>query len=411
MRTIGGDDIARALTYPALVEALEAAFRSEIEVPVRHHHRIAHPRGDATLLLMPAWAEEFLGCKLVTVFPGNAELEKPSVYGAYLLMSGRTGEPLAVIDGRPLTAWRTAAASALAATYLARQDAAHLVMIGAGALAPHLVRAHASVRPIRRVSLWNRTRQRAETLAFPLVWDGFEATVGDDLERLVRDADIVCCATLSTAPLVHGQWLKPGTHVDLVGSFRPDMREADDDVLRRARIFVDTRVALQEAGDLADPIRRGIIGAADIQGDLFDLCRGRVEGRASAEEITLFKSVGTALEDFAAAMLPVSRCRTRGKRPYILGSISPSTAYAPWYSGPEVRAWTRLLLIARSFACMLRRRNRNIPSRSSGCSHEVARHMYPRTRRSIFLLRRDPGFLCSGFVRRRSTSPIELGGR
>jgi ornithine cyclodeaminase len=302
MRTIGGDDIARALTYPALVEALEEAFRSEIEVPVRHHHRLAQPRGDATLLIMPAWTEEFLGCKLVTVFPGNAELEKPSVYGTYLLMSGRTGEPLAVIDGRSLTAWRTAAASALATTYLARQDAAHLVMIGAGALAPHLVRAHASVRPIRRVSLWNRTRQRAETLAFPLVWDGFEATVGDDLERLVREADIVCCATLSAAPLVRGRWLKPGTHVDLVGGFRPDMREADDDVVRRARIFVDTRVALQEAGDLADPIRRGILGAADVQGDLFDLCRGRIEGRTSSEEITLFKSVGTALEDFAAAM-------------------------------------------------------------------------------------------------------------
>jgi ornithine cyclodeaminase len=134
------------------------------------------------------------------------------------------------------------------------------------------------------------------------VWDGFEATVGDDLERLVREADIVCCATLSAAPLVRGRWLKPGTHVDLVGGFRPDMREADDDVVRRARIFVDTRVALQEAGDLADPIRRGILGAADIQGDLFDLCRGRIEGRTSSEEITLFKSVGTALEDFAAAM-------------------------------------------------------------------------------------------------------------
>jgi ornithine cyclodeaminase len=134
------------------------------------------------------------------------------------------------------------------------------------------------------------------------VWDGFEAAVGDDLERLVRNADIVCCATLSKAPLVHGRWLKPGTHVDLVGSFRPDMREADDDVLRLARVFVDTRVALQEAGDLVDPIRRGIIGAADIQGDLFDLCRGKIEGRASAEEITVFKSVGTALEDFAAAM-------------------------------------------------------------------------------------------------------------
>jgi alanine dehydrogenase len=303
MRTIGGDDIARALTYPALVEALEEAFRREIEVPVRHHHRVAHARADATLLIMPAWTEEFLGCKLVTVFPGNAELDKPSVFGTYLLMSGRTGEPLAVIEGRALTAWRTAAASALAAKYLARQDAAHLLMIGAGALAPHLVRAHASVRPIRRISLWNRTRQRAETLAFPLVWDGFDAAVGDDLERLARDADIVCCATLSQVPLIHGEWLKPGAHLDLVGSFRPDMREADDDALRRARIFLDTRVALQEAGDLVDPIRRGVISAADIQGDLFELCRGKIEGRSSAEEITLFKSVGTALEDFAAAML------------------------------------------------------------------------------------------------------------
>jgi alanine dehydrogenase len=303
MRTIGGDDIARALTYPALVEALEVAFRGEIEVPVRHHHRIAQPAAEATLLIMPAWTEEFLGCKLVTVFPGNAELGRPSVDGTYLLMSGRTGEPLAVIDGRPLTAWRTAAASALAAKYLARPDAAHLLMIGAGALAPHLVRAHAAVRSIRRISLWNRTRQRAETLAFPLVWDGYEATVGEDLERLVRDADIVCCATLSKAPLIRGEWLKPGAHVDLVGSFRPDMREADDEVLRRARIFVDTRVALQEAGDLVDPIRRGVISAADIQGDLFDLCRGKIEGRAGAEEITLFKSVGTAIEDFAAAMV------------------------------------------------------------------------------------------------------------
>jgi alanine dehydrogenase len=175
-------------------------------------------------------------------------------------------------------------------------------MIGAGALAPHLVRAHAGVRPIRRVSLWNRTRQRAETLAFSLVWDGFEAAVGDDLERLVREADVVCCATLATAPLLRGKWLKPGTHVDLVGSFRPDMREADDEVLRCARVFVDTRVALQEAGDLVDPIRRGVIGAADIEGDLFDLCRGKIGGRTSDAEITLFKSVGTALEDFAAAM-------------------------------------------------------------------------------------------------------------
>jgi ornithine cyclodeaminase/alanine dehydrogenase-like protein (mu-crystallin family) len=303
MRVISGDDIARALTFPHLINALEQAFRGETEVPARHHHRIAQQDAEATLLLMPAWNQEFLGCKLVTVFPQNAAQRMPSVSGTYLLMSGLTGEPLAAMDGRALTAWRTAAASALAAKYLARPDAERLLMIGAGALAPHLVRAHASVRPIRRMSLWNRTRSRAEALAFPLVWDGYDAAVGDDLPTLVREADVVCCATLASAPLLRGEWLRPGTHVDLVGSFRPDMREADDEALRRARIFVDTRVALEETGDLVDPIRRGVIGAADIKGDLFDLCRGRVEGRTSSEEITLFKSVGTALEDFAAAIL------------------------------------------------------------------------------------------------------------
>src|SRR5436190_23448803 len=237
MRVISGDDIARALTCPHLINALEQAFRGEIEVPVRHHHRIGEPDAEATLLVMPAWNQEFLGCKLVTVFPQNAARRIPSVSGTYLLMSGRTGEPLAVIDGRALTAWRTAAASALAAKYLAREDATHLVMVGAGALAPHLVRAHASVRPIRRVSVWNRTRQRAEALAFRLVWDGIEASVGEDLAPLVGDADIVCCATLARTPLIRGEWLRAGTHLDLVGTFRAAMPEPGHEVLPCARIL------------------------------------------------------------------------------------------------------------------------------------------------------------------------------
>jgi ornithine cyclodeaminase len=259
------------------------------------------------LLLMPAWTasgEQFLGCKLVTVFPDNAKAGRPSLYGTYLLLSGETGEPLAVLDGRVLTAWRTAAASALAAEYLARADAAHLVMIGAGAVAPHLVRAHASVRPIDRVTLWNRTRARAERLAAELRRDDRDITIADDLEAAVRRADIVSCATLSATPLVRGAWLREGTHVDLVGGFTPAMREADDAAIRRARIYVDTRVgALKEAGDIVDPIRRGVISEADVQGDLFDLCRGTAPGRTTAAEITLFKSVGTAIEDLAAAVL------------------------------------------------------------------------------------------------------------
>jgi ornithine cyclodeaminase/alanine dehydrogenase-like protein (mu-crystallin family) len=211
---------------------------------------------------------------------------------------------LAIMDGRALTAWRTGAASALAARYLARADAAHLVMIGAGALAPHLVRAHAAVRPITRVTLWNRTRGKAVALAFGLAVSGIEVTVTDDLEGAVRDADIVSCATLSSEPLIRGTWLRRGTHVDLVGGFTPKMREADDQAVKRARLYVDTRAgAGKEAGDIVIPLKRGVIAQADIRGDLFDLCRGKVKGRTSATQITLFKSVGTAIEDLAAAIL------------------------------------------------------------------------------------------------------------
>src|SRR3954471_19473827 len=158
MRTITAEDIDRVLTYPALIEGLRDAFRSDITVPVRHHHAI----GNAMLLLMPAWStgaqggESFLGCKIVTVFPDNGKISKPAVLGSYILMSGATGEPLAMMDGTVLTRWRTACASALASSYLSREDSSHLVMVGAGALSPYLVRAHASVRPIKRVTLWNR---------------------------------------------------------------------------------------------------------------------------------------------------------------------------------------------------------------------------------------------------------------
>lgn len=315
MRLISAAEITAALKFPALIDAIADAFRAEITAPLRHHHAMARAGGEATLLLMPAWTAEaassFIGTKVVSVFPGNAARGEASVTGTYLLMKGDAGEPLAAIDGRVFTLWRTAAASGLAARFLAREDAAHLLMIGAGALAPYLIRAHASVRPIRKIAVWNRTRKRAETLAAELSLEGFDTRAADDLETEIRAADIVSCATLSPAPLVHGNWLQAGTHLDLVGGFKPTMREADDKTLRRARIYVDTRAgALTEAGDIVDPLRRGVIRERDIRGDLFDLCRGHVKGRESASEITLFKSVGTAIEDLATAMLIWSRLNT-----------------------------------------------------------------------------------------------------
>lgn len=308
LRFVSADEIDSILDFPSLIDALHAAFRADIETPLRHHHAIAREGGEAALLLMPAWTKEkdgsFLGTKTVTVFPGNLARGLGSVAGTYLLMSGDTGKPLVTIDGHRLTLWRTAAASALAARYLARGDASHLLLIGAGALAPYLARAHAAVRPIKKVSIWNRTQARAEALTEELSGEAFETEVVSDKEVATCHADIITCITLSQTPVLEGEWLKPGAHVDLVGAFRPNAREADDAAIKRSRIYVDTRRgALKEAGDLMMPMATGILKEPDVQGDLFDLCRGQAKGRVTSEEITLFKSVGTAIEDLAAAML------------------------------------------------------------------------------------------------------------
>jgi ornithine cyclodeaminase/alanine dehydrogenase-like protein (mu-crystallin family) len=308
LRYISAAEIDAMLDFPPLIAALYEAFRAEIETPLRHHHAISREDGEAALLLMPAWTQEkhgsFLGTKTVTVFPGNLAKGLGSVAGTYLLMSGDTGEPLVTIDGHRLTLWRTAAASALAAKFLAREDASHLLLIGAGALAPYLARAHAAVRPIRKVSIWNRSAKRAEEVAASLAGEAFAVEIAADRAKAAREADIVTCITLSQTPVLEGAWLKDGAHADLVGAFRPNAREADDDAICRARVYVDTRRgALQEAGDLVIPIANGIFREADVRGDLFELCRGEARGRGSATEITLFKSVGTAIEDLAAAML------------------------------------------------------------------------------------------------------------
>jgi ornithine cyclodeaminase/alanine dehydrogenase-like protein (mu-crystallin family) len=309
MRVVSAAEIDRVLTFPSLIAALADAFRADIAVPVRHHHEIRRPGAStATNLLMPAWTQaaagNFLGVKVVNVFPDNGARGLPSIYGTYLLMSGETGETLAAMDGTRLTAWRTAAASALAAQHLARSDAERLVMVGAGALAPFLIRAHASVRPIRQVAIWNRNAERAAAVESQLHLPGLDVSVTADLEAAVRVADVVSCATLSHEPLVRGAWLKPGAHLDLVGAYNPAMRESDDEAVRRARIFVDTRGgALKEAGDIVQPLADGVIAKDDVEGDLSDLARGLVDARRSPDDITLFKSVGTAIEDLAAAML------------------------------------------------------------------------------------------------------------
>ena len=294
MRTLDAAATEAALPFPALIEALRTAFREGAEAPLRHHHTL--PDG-ATLLLMPAWQLECMGVKIVTVHPENARHGLPSVHATYLLADTRTGAPLALLDGEALTARRTAAASALAASFLARPDATRLLIVGAGRVASRMAEAYAAIRPIRDVAVWNRSPAGAERLAAKLAGQGFSARLAQSLEAEVGRADIVTCATLTTEPLIQGAWLRPGLHLDLVGAYTPDRREADADAVARAAVFIDTDAALEEAGELAGFDR------ANLRGTLAELCRGEVAGRRAPAEITLFKSVGTALEDLAAAML------------------------------------------------------------------------------------------------------------
>jgi len=224
-----------------------------------------------------------------------------------VLLDAETGAPTALLDGTALTLRRTAAASALAADLLARPDSAVHLMVGTGALAPHLIAAHAALRPIRETRIWGRDPQKAAALAARLAAIGISAIAVADLAEAARTADIVTCATLAAKPLIRGEWLRPGTHVDLVGGYTPQMREADDAAVRRARIYIDTEAVLQEAGDIVQPLRTGVLAREAIVGDLFALARGECPGRRDPAEITLFKSVGTALEDLAAAELAVSR--------------------------------------------------------------------------------------------------------
>jgi ornithine cyclodeaminase/alanine dehydrogenase-like protein (mu-crystallin family) len=317
MRLVSAAEIDQALDFPNLIDALAQAFRGGVIAPTRHHHAIERAgAAAATHLLMPAWTAEgseggaYLGTKIVNVFPDNGRRGLPAVLGVYVLQSGATGEPLAAMDGTRLTHWRTAAASALAARFLARGDSRRLLIVGAGALAPFLARAHATVRPIEEVTIWNHRRAGAEKLAAALSGQGWRIRVAEDLEEAVRAADVISCATLSRAPLIAGAWLRPGQHLDLVGAFNLEMREADDEALRRARVFIDTDAALSEGGDVALALRGGAIDRAHIVADLGALCRGAI-GRTGPSEITLFKSVGAALEDLAAAMLAWRTLATR----------------------------------------------------------------------------------------------------
>lgn len=295
MKFVDADMVHRLLDYPGLVEALRVA------------HKGASPKSDASVMDEPAggdnkfvslvaWAaHEVIAVKLVGVFPSNLALEppQPSVQGLVAVFDGKTGAPVLAADGAALTFRKTAADSALGASFLAREDSEVLLVIGAGGLAPHVILAHTSVRPsIKRVLIWNRTPARAEALAREMQITGVLISAVHNLDAALPEADVISCVTMSTAPLVKGALLKKGAHVDLIGAYLPTMREADDETIQRGCVFVDTRVGMEGAGDLFQPVERGLFAWTDIQADHFELCTGTKTGRKDQNEITVFKNVG-----------------------------------------------------------------------------------------------------------------------
>jgi len=304
MLVIDTDHTRRALAFPAVIAALREAFRAGATVPPRHVHAIESGGAHGTALIMPAWNEQgYFGVKVINIFPENTRQGLPGLHAIYTLYSARTGVPLAQVDGDVVTVFRTAGAAALGASYLARQDARVLLIVGSGRIAGLLAHAMRAVRPIERVLVWNVRPAGARALAESLAQQGFQAQAVDSLESAVRQADIVSCATLSTEPLVRGAWLRPGTHLDLIGSFKPDMKETDPACFAGAEIYVDTDEAPTKAGDLLAAFQAGVLAQADIKGTLADLIARRVPGRRDDGQITVFKAVGSALEDLTLAAM------------------------------------------------------------------------------------------------------------
>ena len=305
---ISGTELKDYLPYPTLIEALRKTFTQVNHAPLRHAHRVSEP-GPTTLLIMPVWQEsKQLGLKVVTVAPENRALGLPTVHALFILMDTATGVPIALMDGEQLTLRRTAAASALASDYLSRKESHHLLLVGTGRLAPHMAIAHCITRPIQQVSVWGRDSQSVTQTAKTLREEGLPEHIAiiesHDLSQSTQQADIICCATTSKEPLIFHDWIKPGTHIDLVGGFRPDMREADDALMCNAQIFVDTfEGTLAEAGDVIQPLQEGLITRDAVRAELADLTTRRHAGRSNNDEITVFKSVGTAIEDLCAASL------------------------------------------------------------------------------------------------------------
>jgi ornithine cyclodeaminase len=309
---ISGEEIRDSVGYAELIEALDQMHREDV-ANLGDLLLSEQTEGETTnhFMVRAGWQHgRALGVKMASVFPDNRAGALPAIQASYVLFDGTTGSPLASIDGNELTWRKTAADSALGTLRLARANCKTLLMVGAGAMAPHLIRAHISVCPqIKRIEVWNRSSDRRDRLIASLRPE-FNIVATDDLQRSTSNADLISCATMTKQPLIRGEWLSPGCHLDLVGAFTIDMREADDTAMRRGRVFVDSRkTTIGEIGELAIPINNGTLREQDVVADLYQLSSGDHPGRQTQDEITIFKNGGGGHLDLMTARYIYDKCR------------------------------------------------------------------------------------------------------
>lgn len=309
MRIINTEQVQNSLSFAELIPLLKESFSKPFHMPQRQVHLLSpddHSKHDAFALL-PSWNDEVIGNKMFTYFPDNsANHDLPGLFSKIMLFRRETGEPLSLVDGTSVTYWRTAAISALASQLLSRENSEHLMLFGTGNLAAYLLHAHISVRPLKKVTLWGRSADKVQKLAneFSALYPNISFYTSLDVNQEIAHVDIICCATGAKTPLFDGKLVSAGTHIDCLGNHMPNARECDSETITKARVFVDSLTnTLNEAGELLIPIEEGVFNAENIIGELADMCKQPEILRQSDEEITLFKSVGTAISDLVTAYL------------------------------------------------------------------------------------------------------------
>ncbi|WP_394205784.1 ornithine cyclodeaminase family protein [Shewanella waksmanii] len=309
MKIIDAVQVHQTMNFNALIEALRDTFAKPAGMPQRQVFPLdSDENNHDAFAVLPSWNDKTIAVKAFTYFPDNPKksTELASLYSKIMIFDRQTGVPQALVDGTSVTYWRTAAISALGSDYLARKDASTLLLLGTGKLASFMALAHASVRPITNIIVWGRSLDKAATTVELILQQrpDINVSVCEELKPAVQSADIISCATGSPTPLFNGDWVQPGTHTDFVGNHNHDRRECDSQLITKADVFVDSKInVFAEAGELLIPVEEGVFELSQVKGELAELCNAKVNGRENPQQITVFKTVGTALADLVGAQL------------------------------------------------------------------------------------------------------------